>query len=453
MNSNKNFNIYLTSKDGNKKLEKIKYNELLNKDSVTGTHIKADRNKIKQKLMGFGGALTESSASVFTKLNNEAREKIMDAYYSDAGNNYSMARTHINSCDFSLGNYSYCDVPGDEELKNFSIERDKEILIPFILDAINHSKEKLNILASPWSPPYWMKTNKEMNNGGKLLSEYRNAWANFYCKYIESYEKEGIPIWGVSVQNEPDAKQKWDSCLYSADEERDFIRDFLGPTMKKFGYNQKKIIIWDHNRDLMLKRARTVLEDPDAAQYVWGTGFHWYNGNHFDEVQKTHDEFPDKKLIFTEGCQEHGPHIGSWKLGERYATSIINDLNRWTVAWLDWNILLDDKGGPNHVGNYCSAPIIANTRKQEIMFQSSYFYIGHFSRFLKPGDQIIESENTTKNLLSVSALSKSGNVISVIMNKSNDNENFLYHDGKGTHHFNSPKRSIITLESDFSTNN
>ena len=186
--------------------------------------------------------------------------------------------------------------------------------------------------------------------------------------------------------------QTWDSCIYTGEEERNFIKNFLGPALKRNKHLDKKLVIWDHNRDVMVERSRAVLSDPDAAQYVWGTGFHWYNGDHFEEVQKVHDEFPDIELIFTEGCQEGGPHIGSWDLGERYATSIINDLNRYTVGWIDWNLLLDERGGPNHVGNYCSAPIIVNTKTQELLYQSSYFYLGHFSRFFGRGCLLYTSD-------------------------------------------------------------
>ena len=300
-------------------------------------------------------------------------------------------------------------------------------------------------MASPWSPPPWMKSNGQMNHGGKLKIKFQDTWANYYCKYINFYENEGVPIWGISVQNEPEAVQTWDSCIYTGEEERDFIKNFLGPALEKNKFLDKKLIIWDHNRDLMLKRARAVLSDPVAAKYVWGTGFHWYNGDYFDEVQKVHDEFPDKELIFTEGCQEEGPHIGSWDLGERYATSIINDLNRWTVAWIDWNLLLDERGGPNHVGNYCSAPIIVNTKSQEILYQSSYFYLGHFSRFFKRGDKIIECENNTDNLLSLSAINKNEKISTTIMNKENKSVDFFYENALDTKSFSIPARSIITI--------
>ena len=205
------------------------------------------------------------------------------------------------------------------------------------------------------------------------------------------------------------------------------------------------MIIWDHNRDIMVERVRTVLNDPDAAKYVWGTGFHWYNGDHFDAVQQVHDEFPNKELIFTEGCQENGPHIGSWDLGERYATSVINDLNRWTVAWIDWNLILDENGGPNHVGNYCSAPIIVDTRSQDILYQSSYYYLGHFSRFIKRGDRIIECENKTDKLLALASINDKGIVTTIIMNKKDTQADCTYMNGKNILPFSIPARSIVTL--------
>jgi glucosylceramidase len=195
----------------------------------------------------------------------------------------------------------------------------------------------------------------------------------------------------------------------------------------------------------MVERVRTVLNDPEAAKYVWGTGFHWYNGDHFDAVQQVHDDFPDKELIFTEGCQENGPHIGSWDLGERYATSVINDLNRWTVAWIDWNLILDEKGGPNHVGNYCSAPIIVDTRSQDIIYQSSYYYLGHFSRFIKRGDRIIESENKTNNLLALASINDKEIVTTVIMNKKDTQADCTYMNGDVALDLCIPARSIVTL--------
>lgn len=440
-----NLSVFITSKDSKMRINKIGLNEISSEKKDGLKTIQTKKKNTRQTILGFGGAFTEASASIYHKLSLERKKEIIQAYFGENGNAYNMGRSHINSCDFSLGNYAHCETPNDKELNDFSISRDKEMLIPFIKDALHESKLPIHIMASPWSPPLWMKTNGQMNHGGKLKKEYRESWANYYCKYINSYEKEGIPIWGISVQNEPEAVQTWDSCIYTGEEERDFIKDFLGPALEKKELLNKKLIIWDHNRDIMVKRARDILSDPDAAKYVWGTGFHWYNGDHFDEVQKVHEEFPDKELIFTEGCQEGGPHIGSWDLGERYATSIINDLNRWTVAWIDWNLILDENGGPNHVGNLCSAPIIVDTRSQNILYQSSYYYLGHFSRFLDRGDKIIECENNTDGLLALSGINDSKKTTTIIMNKENKSVDFLYSHDKKNKPLSIPPRSIITL--------
>jgi len=440
-----NLSVFITSKDSKMRINKIGLNEISSEKKDELKTIQTKKKNTRQTILGFGGAFTEASASIYHKLSLERKKEIIQAYFGENGNAYNMGRSHINSCDFSLGNYAHCETPNDKELNDFSISRDKEMLIPFIKDALHESKLPIHIMASPWSPPPWMKTNGQMNHGGKLKKEYRESWANYYCKYINSYEKEGIPIWGISVQNEPEAVQTWDSCIYTGEEERDFIKDFLGPALEKKELLNKKLIIWDHNRDIMVKRARDILSDPDAAKYVWGTGFHWYNGDHFDEVQKVHEEFPDKELIFTEGCQEGGPHIGSWDLGERYATSIINDLNRWTIAWIDWNLILDENGGPNHVGNLCSAPIIVDTRSQNILYQSSYYYLGHFSRFLDRGDKIIECENNTDGLLALSGINDSKKTTTIIMNKENKSVDFLYSHDKKNKPLSIPPRSIITL--------
>ena len=447
MNLNINTTIYLTSKESEARIKKIPESELLHDSKTELRSIKVDKNQIRQSILGFGGAFTEASASIYNELDGDKKSEIIQAYFGDSGNQYNMGRTHINSCDFSLGNYALCEEE-DRKLDGFSIERDKKMLIPFIKEALNEASSPVLIMASPWSPPPWMKTNNQMNHGGKLKEEFQDTWAEYYCKYIEFYERDGVPIWGISVQNEPEAVQTWDSCIYTGEEERDFIKNFLGPALKRNKYLDKKLVIWDHNRDVMVERSRTVLSDPDAAQYVWGTGFHWYNGDHFDEVQKVHDEFPDKELIFTEGCQEGGPHIGSWDLGERYATSIINDLNRYTVGWIDWNLLLDERGGPNHVGNYCSAPIIVNTKTQELLYQSSYFYLGHFSRFFSRGDKIVECENTTSQLLSLSGIKKNDKLTTTIMNKEEDSIPFLYDNGSEKKSYSIPPRSIVTIIND-----
>ncbi len=383
-----------------------------------------------QTHLGFGGAFTEAAAVTWLGLPALQREQVLRDYFDpELGHGYTVCRVHMNSCDFSLGNYAHVATPGDVDLKSFSIDRDRQALLPFIQAALRAAGRPVQLLVSPWSPPPWMKSNGQMNHGGSLLPQYHQAWARCFVRFIQAYEIEGVPVWGVSVQNEPAATQVWDSCRYSAQEERDFVRDHLGPELALAGLGHIKIVIWDHNRDGMVERAHVVLSDPEAAKYVWGTGFHWYGEDHFDHVQLVHDAWPDKQLLFTEGCQEGGPHHGSWALGERYARSMINDLNRWTVGWIDWNLLLDETGGPNHVGNLCSAPILADTATGTLAHQSSYWALGHFARFIKPGARRVLCAATRQDIEATAFINPDGTTAVVAMNRSEQALRFVLEAG------------------------
>jgi glucosylceramidase len=306
----------------------------------------------------------------------------------------------------------------DATLKTFSVGHDKKYRIPFIKEAIAAAGGKLTLFASPWSPPAWMKTNNDMLHGGKLKHEYDQSWANFYIKFMKAYEKENIPVWGLSVQNEPMANQTWESCIYTAEEERDFVKNFLGPTLHKNGFAGKKLIIWDHNRDLIYQRASTVYDDPEAAKYVWGTGFHWYMHDVFDNVKRVNEAFPGKNLLFTEGCSDRFDPvaINEWKWGEIYGKSMINDFNNGVVGWTDWNVLLDEKGGPNHVGNFCFAPIHANTKTGELTYMNSYYYIGHFSKFVRPGAKRVVSSSNRDELLTTAFINSNNKLVVIVLN-------------------------------------
>jgi glucosylceramidase len=387
-----------------------------------------DASRRFQTLEGFGGAFTEAAATTWLRLSEVQRAAFLrDCFDPVHGHGYTLCRVHMNSCDFALGNYAHVETPDDVELAGFSIERDRQALLPMILAAAAVAGRPLQLLVSPWSPPAWMKTNGRMNDGGKLKPEFRRAWARCFVRFIQAYAEEGVPVWGVSVQNEPEAHQRWDSCLYTAEEERDFVRDFLGPELAAAGLGDVRIVVWDHNRDVMVERASVILGDAEAAKYIWGTGFHWYGEDHFDHVQLVHDAWPHKQLLFTEGCQEGGPHHGSWELGERYARSMINDLNRWTVGWIDWNLLLDETGGPNHVGNLCSAPILAEPARDALLHQSSYFYIGHFARFVRPGARRVLCAATRQALEATAFVNVDGTLVIVAMNRSEQTLRFALH--------------------------
>ncbi|MDH4312522.1 MAG: glycosyl hydrolase [Gammaproteobacteria bacterium] len=376
-----------------------------------------------QTVLGVGGAITDASAETYARLPVARQRELIRAYYdANDGIGYTLARTNIHSCDFSSASYTYVR-EGDGELRSFSIDHDLRFRIPMIKQAMTAAGGKLTLFGSPWSPPAFMKDTGDMLHGGKLRPEFRQPWAGYFAKFIKAYASAGVPVWGVSVQNEPMAKQRWESCIYTAEDERDFVKDFLGPTLQEEGLGDTKIIVWDHNRDLVYQRASTILHDADAAKYVWGVGFHWYEtfaGGEamYDNVRLVREAFPDKHLIFTEGCADSfkADRLDDWKLGELYGRSMINDFNCGTVGWTDWNILLDETGGPNHVGNFCFAPVHADTRTGELTYTNSYYYIGHVSKFVRPGARRIVASPTRSTLLATAFVNPDGKVAVVVMN-------------------------------------
>ena len=428
----KNITIYTTTENTNLKISLTDKKVFTDMKQPLETEIAILVNPKKQfqSFLGIGGAITDASAEVFAKLPKNKQEELLTAYYGNTGNNYNIIRTSIHSCDFSSESHTYVD-DNDPKLKSFSIRRDLRHRIPMIKKAQKIIGEDLIFYASPWSPPAFMKSNKNMLQGGKLLKEYYQPWADYFVKFIQEYEKEGIPIWGVTIQNEPMAKQRWESCIYTAEEEKDFLKNYLGPTFEKVGFQDKNIVVWDHNRDLISHRANTIFDDPEASKYAWGIGFHWYEtwtGGEpkYDNLKNIKESYPDKNLLFTEGCQESFDenHYNRWSNAERYGSSMINDFNSGTVGWTDWNILLDQTGGPNHVNNLCFAPIHADLRTKELIYTPSYYYIGHFSKFIKPNAKRISTTCTRSTLESTSFQNLDGKITTVVMNKTDSKINY-----------------------------
>ena len=421
---NKQVTVYTTAEHTNYRITKTEVLQFKEDKQPLETEacVFVDPGKSFQTVLGVGGALTDASAETFYKLPKPKQQEILNAYYNkQTGIGYSLARTQIQSCDFSSDSYTYV-ADKDVALKTFSVDHDKKFRIPFIKEAIAAAGGKLTMFVSPWSPPAWMKTNNDMLHGGKLKPEYAQAWANFYVKFIQTYEKLGMPIWGLTVQNEPMANQKWESCIYTATDERDFVKNHLGPTLHKNGMADKKLIVWDHNRDLIYQRASTILDDPEAAKYVWGTGFHWYMHDVFDNVKRVQEAYPNKNLLFTEGCSDRfdSKLISDWKWGELYGKAMVNDFNNGVVGWTDWNILLDENGGPNHVGNFCFAPIHADTKTGELTYMNSYYYIGHFSKFVRPGAKRIISSSNRDQLQTTAFMNHNNQLVVVVLNLTNE---------------------------------
>ncbi len=408
-----------------------------------------------QTITGFGGSFTGSSAYLLNKLSAASRKKIMDAYFSEEGANYSLTRTHVNSCDFSLKQYAYAMVDGDKNLVHFSIEEDKNNnLIPMILEAKSISKDGFKIIASPWTAPPWMKDNKKWV-GGKLLPEYNDTWALYLSKYIDAYKKEGIDIWGLTVENEPLGNgNNWESMHYSPVEMTNFVQNHLGPTLEANGKADVKILGYDQNRGGLKEWVDVMYQDENTSKYFAGTAIHWYESTYevFPEaLQYAHNKAPNKYLIQTEACVDAEiPHWNddAWYWKEeatdwgwdwanvkdkylhpkyapvnRYATDIIGCLNNWVDGWVDWNMVLDKQGGPNWFKNWCTAPVIVDPEKDEIYFTPLYFTMAHFSKFMRPGAVKIGCTINSNDLLVTAVRNPDGTIAVVVFNPTSEKHN------------------------------
>ncbi|MBN1933424.1 MAG: glycoside hydrolase family 30 protein [Anaerolineae bacterium] len=435
--------VYLTAKSPSRLLaEEARAFEPLEQPDENYPTIMIDVDKTFQTIEGFGGAFTDASADNFAKLSLEEQEKFLKACFDPReGNGYTLCRTTIHSCDYAAEMYTYDDVDGDKELKHFSIEHDLAFRIPFIKRALETAKGNIKIYASPWSPPAWMKTNNDMLYGGKLKPEYFQTWADYFVKYVRAYEQVGIPIWGLTVQNEALAVQVWESCVFTAEEERDFVRDYLGPTLKKNGLSDVKLMFWDHNRGIMYQRAEVMYDDPEAARYIYGIAFHYYVGHHFDNVRIVHDAFPDKKIIYTEAGMG-----GSWETGVNVAKNMIIDLNNWTNGWTYWNMLLDENRGPRHAGGLGGTSIVmVDTRTGEVVYNPPFYYFGHFSRFIKPGARRIACTSSSDDFVATAFVNVDGQVAVVILNLSDADRIFQLWVNGQVIKYSAPPQAIITI--------
>ncbi|MFY0598918.1 MAG: glycoside hydrolase family 30 protein [Cyclobacteriaceae bacterium] len=442
--------VYETSANGNN-LQKI----TTFSDSDDKSAIKLIPEQKLQTITGFGGAFTESSAYLLNKLGKENRRKILEAYFGRDGANYSLTRTHINSCDFSLSNYSYAPVAGDTTLENFSIEEDMDDLIPMIKEALEISEDGFNIFASPWTAPPWMKDNNHWV-GGKLLPEYYDTWALFFSKYIDAYKAEGIEMWGLTVENEPHGNgNNWESMHYSPEEMTDFVQNYLGPKLEADGKGAVKILGYDQNRAGLKEWVDAMYKDEGTSKYYAGTAVHWYESTYEvfpEDLQYAHQKAPNKYLIQTEACVDS--EIPKWKDDawywskeatdwgwdwaaedekylhpkyvptHRYARDIIGCLNNWVDGWVDWNMVLDKQGGPNWFENWCVAPVIVDPENDEVYFTPIFYTLAHFSKFIRPEAQVIGVENTDESLMVTAAKNPDGSIAVVVFNEGADEKYF-----------------------------
>lgn len=395
-----------------------------------------------QNWLGFGGALTNSSCYVLKNLNEDIYNKIMDEYFNESALNYSFCRLPIGSSDFSKNSYSYST---KKDLSDFSISEDMKYIIPVIKSAQNRNAN-IKFLSTPWSPPAFMKNNKNLCIGGKLLNKYKNLWAEYLLKYVQEYQKQNINIDYMTIQNEPNAIQFWESCTYTAEEEADFLKHYLFPTFKKNKINTQ-FLIWDHNKDNILNRVKETLVDNGALDYATGIAFHWYTGTHFENIKLLNDIFPDKLLIHTEGCTGYSKFKPKDELfnANMYAEEIIGDLNAGINAFIDWNIVLDYNGGPNHKRNYCNSPIMISKNNDNYIKTPAFYYIAHFSKYIKPGAKRIAFSKFTNSIQMTAFKNIDNSIVIVLLNKNDYNEEYNLNINNMSFHDNLDSNAIVTF--------
>ena len=406
-----------------------------------------------QTILGFGGAFTESSAYNYSQMSEENKKLFLESYFDkEKGIGYNFGRTHINSCDFSLKSYTYVD-NDDKDLKTFDISHEKQYLIPLIKDAKKYINEELILFSSPWSPPAFMKDSSKMIEGGKLKKEYMSSWALYYCKYIKEMKKQGIEIWGLTIQNEPLATQPWESCPYSASDEATFAKEYLIPTLEKEGLGDIKVMIWDHNKERVYDRAKEILSDGYLNDKIFGVAYHWYSGEHFEGL-KLVAEVLKKPVICSEFCCSY--NMDPVEIAELYSKEMTENINNYMIASCDWNLLLNSYGGPYHNRTYrkeapsmdpvngCASPIMYNEKEDKLIFTPSYYYIGHFSKYVKRGAKHIATTKYASKIYATAFKNPNGEIVVVITNPNEKEKVVIRHNGICTE-FEMPSHSISTI--------
>jgi len=314
---------------------------------------------------------------------------------------------------------------------------------------------KFELLASPWSPPSWMTTrNSLVAPNNHLKKEFYGTYAGYLAKYIKAYASEGLNISYMTIQNESWSDSgKWETTQFQPQETVDFVK-VLGPVFTA-GNIGTKIMIYDHNKGLnnsgqnqIKYYVDRVFRDADARKFIWGVAFHWYGETQtdpFSDMKVTHEAYPDQHLIHSEACAEGGPHPNDYAVGERYGHDIIGCLNNWTEGWIDWNLVLDASGGPNHAGNYCSAPILADTETGDLIYNPSYYYLAHFSKYFRPGAVVVNTASNDPDLEATACRNPDGKTSVVVMNRTEERIDFKLKCGDQITKPSIPPHSILTF--------
>ena len=384
-------------------------------------------DKQYQTIEGFGAAFTDAAGYVYSQMDPETRREVIEACFGPDSLGYTWGRTSIDSSDFGTEMYAADDDPKDEELRHMDFERNDRYVFPLLRDAAQRAGEPIRLMLTPWSPPAYMKSNGERKHGGKLLEVYADRWAEYMVRTVEHFLEEGMDVRLLSVQNEPNATQRWDSCTMTGSEERQFVRCHLGPALERHDLKERVcLLVWDHNKERALDRAMEIMTDDEMKDMVGGIAFHWYTGDHFDVLSMIREEFPGKRLVFSEGCVEHSLYGNDKELlgAVKYAHEYIGDLNHGADTLIEWNLLLDEKGGPNHVANYCDAPLMYDTKKKHLIRRMSYEYIGHFSRYILPGSRRVGTSTFSRDLEVTAARNPDGTLAVVVLNAGEKAQDF-----------------------------
>jgi glucosylceramidase len=360
-------------------------------------------------ISGFGGAFTDSSAYNYHLANDTVKKQMLEELFGESGLKYNFCRLCVGSSDFAVEEFCYVQ-DDDYTLETFSIARDKKYVIPFLKDALAYTKGNIYLFASPWSPPTFMKTTDSRFRGGKLRKECYELYAEYIVKFLQAYQEEGIKISALTLQNEPMATQTWESCCYTTEDEIEYAK-VLKNTLGKHNLSDVKLYCWDHNKERVFEKANTIFNA--CGGVIDGIGYHWYSGEHFDGVRLVHQKFPDKFLFASEFCISSVED----RVENLYANEILNDINCGSNAICEWNLILDEEGGPYHNRQGgCAAPIRFNTKTGEVTKGETYYDMYIFSHFVKQGAVSLYTSSFYKDVQVTAFENPDGQMVVVVNN-------------------------------------
>jgi glucosylceramidase len=365
-----------------------------------------------QEILGFGGAFTDATCYMFNQLKPSTREQLFHELFHSSEMGLSTGRICVGSSDYSTKVYSYDDGEADPDLTRFSIDHDREYILPMLRQA-RQANPDLFLFSTPWSPPGWMKFNNSML-GGSMRNSYFAVYAKYYLKFLQAYAAEGVPVQALTSQNEVDTDQdgRMPACLWGQEYEIKFVRDHLGPLLESSG-QKTKIWILDHNYNLW-GRVLDSLQDDKLRRYVNAVAWHGYYGTP-DMMSKVHDAYPETEMHWTEGGPDYTDpgYLTDWcKWGGIFSDA----LNNWCRSITAWNLALDEHGRPN-IGPFpCGGVVTINSQTKEIIRSGQYWGFAHYSRIIRRGARRFHSQSSAADLRHVALENPDGQQVLVVTN-------------------------------------